>query len=151
MHPFSLRHGDGTARTLSHLGLIPFVAGAVLAWMPVDVLRPHALWAVAVYGAVILSFIGAVHWGRVIAAPLDDPFGSLWLLWAVVPSLLGWFAMLLPLTASIPLLLVGFAMAWEGDRRAVGAGLLPGWYGRMRTRLTLIVCASLSAILPLTF
>lgn len=145
-----LRHGDGTARALSYLGLIPFVAGTVLAWLPVDGLRAAAIHSVTLYGAVILSFIGAVHWGRVISAPLEDPFGSLWLMAAVVPSLLGWLALQLPAPWTVLLLLAGFALAWNGDRRATRAGLLPSWYGHMRDRLTLVVCLTLAALLPLT-
>ncbi|MCA1909979.1 MAG: DUF3429 domain-containing protein [Magnetospirillum sp.] len=151
MHDFSLRHGDGTARALSYLGLIPFVAGILLTWPPFPELRAHALDATAIYAATILSFIGAVHWGRVITAPAEDPLGSLWLIWAVTPSLLGWFATLLPITWTMPLLILGFVLAWYGDRRAVQAGLLPDWYGHMRDRLTLVVCASLAASLPVIF
>ncbi|CDK99985.1 conserved membrane protein of unknown function [Magnetospirillum gryphiswaldense MSR-1 v2] len=151
MHVLSLRHGDGTARALSYLGLIPFIAGILVAWAPFPELRAQALTAVAIYGAVILSFIGAVHWGRVITAPAEDPLGSLWLIWAVAPSLLGWFATLLPSTGTMPVLIIGFVLAWFGDRRAVQAGLLPLWYGHMRDRLTVVVCTTLTASLPLVF
>lgn len=145
---YSLRHGDTTARLLAGLGLIPFLAGGIGAWaMPAS--RPEVLLAVVAYGAVILSFIGAVHWGRVMTAPLADPLGSLWLVASVTPALIGWGAVLLPPYLGVPVLVAGFVVVWDGDRRACRDGLVPSWYGPLRTRLTLVVCLSLGAVWPL--
>lgn len=150
MDALNAHHGVGTARAFSYFGLIPFVAGAMLAWVAGDgVVRNQALSGVAAYGAVILSFIGAIHWGRVIADKGDDQQGAVWLAWGIVPSLLGWTAVLLPAAATFPLLFAGFGLSWAADRRAASAARLPAWYGAMRDRLTVIVCLCLAAIVPL--
>lgn len=154
MTVFSLRQSEQAARILGYAGVIPFVALAGLAWLSTTVgfggVRPAILAAVAAYGAVILSFLGAVHWGRIISTPREDPLGSLWLLASVIPSLIGWAALLLPPSAGVPLLLAGFVLAWDGDRRATASGLLPAWYGALRTRLSLLVGSSLIFVWPLT-
>lgn len=153
MSVFSLRQSEQAARILGYAGLIPFVCLACAAWLTnmigLSGIHQHLLAAIVAYGAVILSFLGAVHWGRIISTPSEDPLGSLWLLASVIPSLIGWSAVLLPLSAGIPLLLAGFALAWDGDRRAAASGLLPRWYGSLRNRLSLIVGASLISIWPL--
>lgn len=149
MDALPLGRGVGTARTLSHLGLIPFIAGTGLAWASDGPVRDTALIAVAAYGATILSFIGAIHWGRVIAAA-DGDQDALWLAWGVVPSLLGWIAVLLPAALTMPALLAVFALAWAGDRLATRRGRLPAWYGALRNRLTMVVCTTLASAIPLT-
>ncbi|WP_019646613.1 DUF3429 domain-containing protein [Novispirillum itersonii] len=144
---FSLRHSEHAARILGYAGLIPFIGLTLSAWVLTAVGTGAGLSvfpaAIAAYGAVILSFLGAVHWGRIISAPMEDPLASLWLLASVIPSLIGWVALLLPHPYGLGLLLTGFALAWDGDRRAARNGLLPQWYGRLRTRLSLIVGTTL--------
>ncbi|MFC7474774.1 DUF3429 domain-containing protein [Dankookia sp. GCM10030260] len=50
-------------------GLLPFLGTALLAWTAPPDWRGVALHALAAYGAVILSFLGAVHWGLALRAP----------------------------------------------------------------------------------
>ena len=85
-------------------GLIPFVAGTVaILFYPADVPVPRLVGGVVGYGAVILSFLGAVHWGLALA---DDPVMSphrgrvtaARLALGVLPALAGWAALLLLLT-----------------------------------------------------
>lgn len=141
---------QGAAKLLSYLGLIPFIVGAVMAWATGGETRGWALGAVMVYAAVILSFIGAVHWGRIVTDPPSEPAAPTWLAWGVVPSLLGWVAVLLPLAVGLPLMIAGFVAAWAVDRWAGAVGILPGWYGTMRTWLSVIVSLALAALIPLS-
>lgn len=154
MSVFSLRQSQQAACTLGYAGLIPFLALVPAAWISsllgFDHTRPALLAAITGYAAVILSFLGAVHWGRVISTPSEDPLGSLWLLASVLPSLIGWAGILLPGSSGIPLLLLGFLLAWDGDRRAAASGLLPAWYGTLRSRLSSVATVSLAATWPLT-
>jgi len=138
-----------TVRLLSYGGLIPFVAGAALAWALDGNLRTAAVRAVIVYAVAILSFIGAIHWGRVLSGQEGEGAGPVWLAWGVTPSLLGWFAALLPPVWTLAVLILSFALAWAADRRAVGEGRYPGWFGTMRTVLTAVVCVTLAALIPL--
>ncbi len=49
------------AAALGAGGLIPFIAGAVVVWLPFPALAPYAIQGQLWYAATILSFLGAVH------------------------------------------------------------------------------------------
>jgi glutaredoxin-related protein len=88
---------SGMAKALGYGGLAPFLLGAELLWWIPD--RTSALWVgslLSAYAAVILSFLGAVHWGRVVAREpgIENPRRLLAL--GVLPSLGGWGAMFSP-------------------------------------------------------
>jgi hypothetical protein len=59
-------------RLLGYAGLIPFVAAAALALLGPTPWRGFASAALAAYGATILSFLGAVHWGLGPASPAGE-------------------------------------------------------------------------------
>ncbi|MDJ0945003.1 MAG: DUF3429 domain-containing protein [Kiloniellales bacterium] len=127
---------------LGALGLIPFLAGALAPWLLPPQRLPQADLALIGYGAVILSFLGGVHWG--LAAPEGRP-GQLG--FSVLPSLVGWLALLVAtfdaLGPALWLLAAAFATLLPGDLLAAGRGLAPGWYPRLRLPLTLVVVACL--------
>ncbi len=93
------------------------------------------------YGAVILSFMGAVHWGLVISSGSGEDRGDAtrWLSLGVIPALLAWVALLISLLNALFLLGVAFALVYALDRMAIAAALAPPWYGRLRLRLTAAV------------
>jgi hypothetical protein len=132
-------------RRLGAAGALPFLALGVLAWFagPWQVTVLHALLA---YGAVILSFVGALHWGfAVLAADLAEPVRRRTYAWSVVPALLAWVALLLPPTWAIVMLLAGLWAHYAQDVRLVGALPLPEWY--LPLRLGLTSAASLGLVL----
>jgi hypothetical protein len=92
------------------------------------------------YGAVILSFMGGVHWGLGMAAarPSFLRYGA-----SVVPALLAWLALLLAGRPGFVLLAASFASLLAYDLGAVRAGEAPAWYPALRWPLTLVVCAAL--------
>lgn len=134
-----------TAHRLGYADLVPFV---ILA--PASLLDPnHGLtWSDALfaYGAVILSFVCALHWGFAMTLPgLDDTRRTRTLLWSVVPSLLAWPALLLvPADAAI-LLVAGFVLHYVQDRRLARHARLPAWYLPLRLQLTTVACIALVA------
>jgi len=121
------------AQWLGYAGLIPFAA-ALLGVLLGDAQR-QAYFAqqFVAYGAVILSFVGAVHWGL---ALVGGGMRAMRLSMSILPALLAWAALLLPATAAAWLLLAGFVAlrAWEAGPPV--AATLPGWYRQLRTRLT---------------
>ncbi|MFM8801323.1 MAG: DUF3429 domain-containing protein [Tagaea sp.] len=128
------------AQLLGFGGVIPFYAGAAALWLGAPEAQDAALAVTAIYAATILSFVGAVHWGRA----LTDPAAEAALGWSVVPALLGWLgaAWLEPLPGLI-LLIVGFWAAYVVDARAARDGRFPLWYIRLRKHLSALVIGAL--------
>lgn len=127
---------------LGYGGLVPFAA-AVLGIALLDgELRVFAARALLAYGALILSFLGAVHWGLLLAQPASDAPPRL--LAGVLPALAGWVALLLPHRYGLALLVVAFGAFWLYEHRVLGERILPNAYLGLRRNLTLGVCALLT-------
>lgn len=127
---------------LGYAGLLPFVA-CVLGVVLLDAAaRAFAVQALVAYGAVILSFLGAVHWGLLLRAGEGQVQSRL--AFGVVPALAGWVALLLPEREALALLVVAFGGFWLYEHRLVGSRLLPLDYLRLRRSLSLAVCALLT-------
>ena len=128
---------------LGYGGLLPLVALAGIGWWTPDT----PLWGTALlaYGAVILSFVGALHWGFAMAlGELSDRERTHRFVWSVVPSLLAWPAVLLPMAGGAALLIVGFAAHLAQDLRLASRAALPAWYLPLRWRLTVTACVCLA-------
>lgn len=125
-----------------YAGVLPFVACV----LPIALLdgeaRAFAVRALVAYGAVILSFLGAVHWGVLLRQP--DAAAQARLAIGVLPSLAGWVALLLPDRYALALLVAAFGGFWLYEHRVVGTALLPGGYLGLRRHLSLAACASLT-------
>lgn len=128
---------------LGYGGLIPFVVLAVAG----GILRTDAVTqAMLAYGAVILSFVGALHWGFAMAIPdLDDSSRGHLFIWSVVPALLAWICLLVPPRSACLWLVVGFVLHYGWDRRLPFLARLPAWYLPLRLRLTAVACLCLVA------
>ena len=127
------------ARRLGFCGLIPFMSLAAVLWVARPDDWPLASMALLGYGATISSFLGAIHWGLVMREGPAQPASSL--LWGVVPSLLGWVALLL---GHAPGLLLIAALLWACfavDRVLFPRYQLQAWLP-MRLRLTLVASIS---------
>ncbi len=123
---------------LGYGGLLPFVGLAVLEFA--DPLRAH-FWSDALvrYGAVILSFVGALHWAFAMVSPhLDAAWRHRAFIWSVVPALLAWLATLLGNDWASMVLVFGFAAHLFQDTRLNGPAKLPAWYLPLRWRLTVV-------------
>jgi hypothetical protein len=127
------------AERLGLAGLLPFIAGtlAVVAGGP---WRDWGLSALLGYGAVILSFMGGVHWGMAIVAADVSPAR---LAWSVVWALIGWAGLLWGGDLGLLLVAAGFAALFAYDRRAAGRNEAPAWYPALRRPLTAVVVACL--------
>ena len=132
------------AALLGYLGCVPFAAGTVALWLVADPALQRAIaFAVGAYGAVILSFLGGVRWGREIAREGPVP-GRGPLLLSTVPCVLAWLALLLPGPAH-PLLALLLAFVVVGVLDVQEEEL--AWYSRLRLALTAIVGLCLLAAL----
>ena len=132
-----------TVAWLGYGGLLPFIALALAALAG---LAPHVAWggALRAYAAVILGFVGALHWGFAMAlAGLSPAQRQAAFIWSVVPSLLGWLALLAPPVAGVALLVPGFLAHYAQDLRLARRAPLPAWYLPLRLRLTGVACVCL--------
>ncbi len=134
-----------TVAWLGYGGLLPF-----LALTPASLLDHHhgAVWSDALYayGAIILSFIGALHWGLAMSLPeLTERQRSACFAWSVVPALIAWPAVLFSPPLAAPLLVFGFIAHYLQDRRLARQATLPGWYLPLRLRLTSVAVICLVA------
>jgi len=127
------------ARGLGYGGLIPFVGLAAAHWLVQPSDLSFTSTALLGYGATIVSFLGAIHWGL---AMRQGPAQSLPALsWGVVPGLLGWIALLLDRTQGLlliaALLWACLAVDWMRYPRYRLQAWLP-----MRLWLTLVSSSS---------
>ena len=132
------------AAWLGAAGLIPVLVGSVALWTLPSVHALRFIDPLVGYGAVILAFMGAVHWG--LAMAVESKSGTTrWFALSVMPALLGWCATMMAPPQGLALLAAAFTAVYALDRFAIAAHLAPSWYQRLRTPLTIIVVASLSA------
>jgi len=131
-------------RLLGYAGLIPFAAAATLAVAGPAPWRGLALPALTAYGAVILSFLGAVHWGLALRASPEESSAA-WprLGLGVLPALVGWVGLLLPVPFGLALLATGLLAVAATETVAARGGLLPPGYLALRWTLSLGAAACL--------
>lgn len=130
---------NALALRLGYAGLIPFVLGAALTWL----VRPDDAFVFVVdglakYAALIISFLGGIHWGL---AMRSSPIDSARIAWGITPSLLAWVAAVMPAYAGLPLMGALLIVCYLVDRRVYPVLGLSAWM-TLRFRLTAI--ASLS-------
>jgi len=127
------------AERLGYAGLVPFVGCCILIVLGHGAIRQFAVQALVGYGAVILSFMGAVHWGRAMFDEAGYEEKRRAFLLSVVPALLGWVSLFLNSRLAFIVLAIAFAALYVFDRDRLGRRPLMSWYMRLRLRLTLIV------------
>lgn len=129
------------AQSLGYGGLIPFVGLAAATFMQSPAVRGASLLALLAYGATILSFLGAIHWGLAMRDAASQSTGLV--VWGVMPSLLAWIAMLLGPVIGLCMIAAGLWVCLLVDQRVYPRFGLRGWLP-MRQLLTAV--ASLSCI-----
>ena len=135
------------ARLLGYGGAFPFLCGAIAASQQVTVLGLSPAHLLLSYGAVILSFLGGLHWGRVITSPnINGRSDSTWLIWSVCPSLLGWVTLLLPVKIGAVVLSLCFLATLHIDQKLFREQIWPTWMRPLRLHLSLVAVASLTSL-----
>ena len=126
------------AQGLGYAGLLPFVGLVAASWWlnPAD--RARSLSALLAYGATIVSFLGAIHWGLVMREASGRSTG--WLLWGVAPSLVAWLALLAGPAIGLWLLAAALWACFAVDRMAYLRCGVQAW---LPMRLVLTIVASL--------
>ena len=128
---------------LGYCGLLPFLSLAVLANADTayGLLYRSALFS---YGAIILSFVGALHWGFAMAlSGLTEKQRQTCFGWSVIPALIAWSTCMLGPAATSCVLTLGFLLQFWRDLSLSRQCSLPAWFLPLRMRLTAVACLSL--------
>ncbi|KAH9928486.1 uncharacterized protein BXZ73DRAFT_90560 [Epithele typhae] len=112
-------------------------------------LLDQALNLQTTYGAVMLSFLGALHWGFEFAGYGGHKSYSRLLLGAA-PVVFGWSTLALLPTSALIAQWAGFTTLWWADLKATGAGWTPKWYSQYRFYLSILVGSCIIASLAAT-
>jgi len=137
-----------TMRLLGYGGLLPFAALLTTAHLAGPDLAAWATASLLHYAAVILTFVGAVHWGYLLrdATTINNPTQRLG--WAIIPSVVGWVALSLPYKPAATVMALAFVVCWWIDRNHYRFADID-WYHTMRSHLTAGVVCSLAGLLIL--
>ena len=129
------------AQWLGYGGLLPFVGLACLTLWTRPSVSSSALFdsALLAYGASIMSFMGAIHWGLAMRDG-QAPDHRL-LLWGVLPSLAAWLALLAGAAPGLWVVVAGLWVCFAVDRRVYPRFALQGW---LPMRLALTTVATLA-------
>ncbi|NML15108.1 DUF3429 domain-containing protein [Azohydromonas caseinilytica] len=129
------------ALRLGYLGLVPFVFGALLVWFVRPDAHPYVVDALAAYAALIVSFLGGIHWGLGYIYREPRLFA-----WAITAMLIAWVALLMPPYAGLVLHGVMLVACYLVDRRVYPRLGLQAWL-TLRFRLSAIaaLCCFLGA------
>jgi hypothetical protein len=129
-------------------GLLPFIATALGAWWAPGAWSVYAIQAFVYYSAVILSFLGGIHWGLAMGrdAPKSPTFRGRVML-SMVPSLMAWPALLWGGAPGTALLMFGYIAVRGYEASATGSVGLPEWYRGLRNVLTIVVVACHLAVI----
>lgn len=149
---------QSTALLLGYTGVAPFVASALyVAWFAAsgNSFAAHVAFIGLAYGAVILSFVGALHWAYALHRA---ELGGGAFIRSVVPAFIAWIslcvALLVPggfgVHAFAAALMIGSFLAHlRADyalNRAFKETIVPTWFLKLRLHLTAVACASLAVI-----
>ena len=137
---------------LGSLGYLPFLLCGLLAMSDNPVRATQGMTGLIAYAAVVLSFLGAVHWGLALndgaaIAPVQRMRYGL----GVLPALVGWVALWLTLFApewvSLLILLAGFIAIPAVEARGAHLGYVPTRYMALQWVLSVLVVALLGCVL----
>ena len=125
---------NAAALRLGYLAMLPFVIGAALVWLVRADAHPYAAMALSAYAAVVIAFLGGVHWGfgfREIA-PDTQLF-----VWGVLPALIACVAVLMQPYAGLVVHGVMLVVCYLIDRRVYPAHGAGAWL-TLRFRLSAV-------------
>jgi len=98
----------------------------------------QALTFQVTYGAVMLSFLGALHWGMEISG-YGGHKGYARLALGSAPMLVAWSTLSMDPMVALITQWSGYTALWYADSKATQAGWTPKWYSQYRFYLSILV------------
>lgn len=135
------------AQQLGIIGLVPFVFLSMACWIAHPEWMEGFVYAQSAYGIAILSFLGGIHWGVALTSPeLTALQIRRALIWGVVPSMIA-CASKLHFGLGFFVLMFGFIVAYQIDKKLYVTYQVPDWFLVLRRRLTIVVVLALAVTL----
>lgn len=133
---------------LAHAHDAPRLAGldSSMDFETASALLLHAENVQITYGAVLLSFLGAIHWGFEFSR-FGGELGNRRYMLGLVPVMCAWPSLLMGPQFALLSQWAAYVLTWFIDLRATTAGWAPQWYSSYRFMLTLAVGVSILATL----
>ncbi|KAG7092961.1 hypothetical protein E1B28_009263 [Marasmius oreades] len=119
----------GLAASGAQINMDPGVALTIL---------DQALNLQVTYGAVMLSFLGALHWGMEFSG-FGGHQGYRRLMLGAAPIVFAWPTLALQPMTALLFQWVGFTGLWWADAKVTGMGWAPKWYAQYRFYLSILV------------
>ena len=126
-----------TVYYLSYGGLLPFIASVIGFYVLDETYRTFSMLAFITYAAVIIGFVGAVHWGFLLKEEFINR--NLFLGISVLPGLIGWAALLTTHQYALIIFVVSYPLLFVYEKLTKLNDILPDWYMKMRLKLTMTV------------
>ena len=139
---------------LTIVGLVPFIVCGLAALDPDPTTSERMMSALIGYAAVTLAFAGGIHWGFELQSRQQDASVARARLGiGIVPPLVGWIALLLPLVVAPWVSLLVLVAAYVGavllEQEAAKRDLVPPRYLWLRWGFTLVAVAMMITVLTL--
>lgn len=133
------------ANILGYAGALPFIGLSLISLLADEELANVAKSALHLYGAIILSFLGGLHWGRIASKNQYSKSDKWVLIYSVLPSLIAWSSFLMASIwrHSVWMLIITFILAYYIDRRFISASKWSLFMRSLRLNLTIISCLCL--------
>jgi len=131
-----------TARGIGYSGLIPFVCLGAMSIFLHGTHQSIISFGLLAYGATIISFLGAIHWGLAMRDEQPDPIS---IIWGVIPSLLAWGSLMIETNWGLVSQFITLWICFSVDFKRYTKYGVPHWLS-MRLQLTAI--AGICLLLP---
>ena len=132
------------ALAIGYAGVMPVAGLLILAWSGA-IWQHLAVSSATIYAALILSFLGGIHWGFATSGFASSKH----FLISVVPSLWAWAAFAGPDFYTLLGIILGLVVFFVYERQCALASRFPEWYLPLRRRLTFGLSLGLAGFLPL--
>ncbi len=128
-------------KILTYLGSIPFLFGTVSYYFQVKSNIDFQYFVLS-YSAIILSFLGGIHWGYALAKNKSATFH---IAWSNIVALTAWFALLmLDESQVLWVLIIAFGSCFIVDFILAKKKSFPDWFISLRFKISIIVISCLS-------
>ena len=131
-----------TARAIGYSGLIPFIGLSAMSVLWRDIHHSAVLFSLLAYGATIISFLGAIHWGLAMREEQPDHIA---IIWGVIPSLVAWCSLIVDTYWGLAIQVITLWVCFFVDYKRYPQFGVSEW---LSMRLQLTVIAGVCLVLP---